>query len=267
MKIERFNIFWIGFHQNSSNTCLYDIFGNELNRRMLIEHLRSWLTWNGSYVNKVSRRKRLEYPKNYREKPSGFWNKMLWSDESKFNLFGSDGKVMVWRSAKEKFGPECTIFTVKHGDGNINCWACFSSSDVGSLIFIDGNMTGELYREILESNLLKSVEKLGMSHDWIFQHDNDPKHRVAIVASWLNRNGVEQLRWPSFSLDLNPIEHLWDDVERQLKKKWPKSQNELKESLIEVWHGIELSTLKKLVDLILSRLNEVIRTQGYPTRY
>ena len=48
-----------------------------------------------SYVNKVNRRKRLEYAKNYREKPFDFWNKVLWLDESKFNLFGSDRKVMV----------------------------------------------------------------------------------------------------------------------------------------------------------------------------
>ena len=64
---------------------------------------------------------------------------------------------------------------------------------MGSLIFIDGTMTGESYREILENNLLKSV-KLGMSHDWIFQYDNDPKHRTAIVANLLNRNGLEPLR-------------------------------------------------------------------------
>ena len=170
------------------------------------------------YVNKINRRKRLEYAKNYREKPLGFRNKVLWSDKSKFNLFGSNGKVVVWCSPKEEFRPECTILTVKHGGGNVKCWGCFSSSGVGSLIFIDGNMTGEPYREILENNLLKSVEKLGMSHDWIFQHDNDPKHRAAIVANWLNRNGVERLYWPLFSPDLNPIEYLWDEVERQLKK-------------------------------------------------
>ena len=191
------------------------------------------------YVNKINRHKHLEYAKNYREKPLGFWNKVLWSDESKFNLFGSDGKVVVWHSPKEEFVAECTIPTVKHGVDNVKCWHCFSSSGVGRLIFIDDNMTGESSREILENNLLKSVEKLRMSDDWIFQHDNDPKHRAAIVANWLNRNGVERFHWPSFSLDLDPVEHLWNEVELQLKKKQPKSQNELKESLIEVWHGIE----------------------------
>ena len=135
------------------------------------------------YVNKINRRKRLEYAKNYREKPLDFWNKLVWSDDSKFNLFGSDRKVMVWRSDKEEFGSECIIPTIKYGGGNDKCWSCFSSSGVSSLIFTDGNMTGESYREILENNSLKSVEKLGMNHDWIFQHDNDPKHRPAIVAN------------------------------------------------------------------------------------
>ena len=160
------------------------------------------------YVNKINRRKRLESAKNYREKSLGFWNKVFWSDESEFSLFRSDGKVVVWRLPKKEFGPECTIPTVKHGGGNVKCWGCFSSSGVDSLIFIDGNMTGESYREILENNLLKSVEKLGMSHDRIFQHDNNPKHRAAIVVNWMNRNELERLHWPSFSPDLDPIEHL-----------------------------------------------------------
>ena len=105
----------------------------------------------------------MEYAKNYREKPSGFWNKVLWSDESKFNLFGSYEKVVVWRSPKEEFGPECTIPIAKHGGGNVKCWACFLSSGAGNLIFIDGETMGESCRQILEYNLLKSVEKLGMN--------------------------------------------------------------------------------------------------------
>ena len=105
-----------------------------------------------------------------------------------------------------------------------------------------------------------------MSDGRIFQHDNDPKHRAVIVANWLNRNGVERLHWSLFSPDLNSIVHLLDEVERRLKKKQPKSQNELKDSLIEVWHGVKLSTLKKLIDSIPNRLNEIIRTKGYPMR-
>ena len=117
------------------------------------------------YLNKANRGKRLEYARTYREKALGFWNNVIWSDESKFNLSGSDGKVIVWRTTKEELEPRCTVPTVKHGGGNVKCWGCFSSSGVGNLVFIDGNMTGELYRAILQKNLLQSAKKLNMAKD------------------------------------------------------------------------------------------------------
>ena len=95
-----------------------------------------------------------------------------------------------------------------------------------------------------------------------FSNMNDPKHRVAIVANWLNKNRVERLHWPSFLPDLSPIEHLWNEVERRLKKKQPKSQNELKESFIEAWHEVELPVLKKLVDWVPSRLTKSIEQKS-----
>ena len=48
-------------------------------------------------------------------------NKILWSDETKIELFGLDAKRDVWR----KLG---TIPTVMHGGGNIMLWGCFSAA-------------------------------------------------------------------------------------------------------------------------------------------
>ena len=191
-----------------------------------------------SLVNKVNRGKRIQYARTYREKLLGFWNQVVWSDESKFNLFGSDGKVMVWRTPKEEFNPMCTVPTVKHDGRSVMCWGCFSTSGVGNLVFIDGNMPGEMYRDILEKNLLQSVKKLKMKKDWVFQQDNDPKHRAAIVTNWLNRNKIERLVWPSFSPDMNPIEHLWDEIERRMKKEQPKNVHELRDALTRVWERL-----------------------------
>ena len=94
---------------------------------------------------------------------------------------------MVWRTTKEELDPQCTVPTVKYGSGSVTCCGCFSSSSVANLIFIDGNMSEELYRDILQKNLLQSPKDLHMDKDWIFQHDNNPKHRAAIVTNWLNR--------------------------------------------------------------------------------
>jgi transposase len=71
------------------------------------------------YVNKTNRLKRLKYAKEMLRKPLGFWDTIVWSDESEFNLFGSDGRIMVWRSRDEEFDPKCTVPTVKHGGGSV----------------------------------------------------------------------------------------------------------------------------------------------------
>ena len=47
------------------------------------------------YMDKVNRIKLVKYTREYREKSSDFWDHVLWTDESRFNLFGSDGKIVV----------------------------------------------------------------------------------------------------------------------------------------------------------------------------
>ncbi|GFT20106.1 transposable element Tc1 transposase [Trichonephila clavipes] len=53
------------------------------------------------------------------ETPQQFWNKVIFSDESKFNIFGSDGRHMVWRKPNTSHHPKHTIPTVKHGGGSV----------------------------------------------------------------------------------------------------------------------------------------------------
>ena len=64
-----------------------------------------------SLVNKVNRRKRLKYSKDMLNKPVGFWETIICSDRSTFNLFGSNGKVLMWRTPKEKFDFKCIVLT------------------------------------------------------------------------------------------------------------------------------------------------------------
>ncbi|GFX02730.1 transposable element Tcb2 transposase [Trichonephila clavipes] len=70
-------------------------------------------------IGKRNRVKRLKFAKEHILKPQQFWNEVIFSDESKFNIFGSDGRRMVWRKPNTSHHPKHTIRNVKHGGGSV----------------------------------------------------------------------------------------------------------------------------------------------------
>ncbi|GFY24670.1 transposable element Tc1 transposase [Trichonephila clavipes] len=102
--------------------------------------------------------------------------KALNCDESKFNIFGSDGRRMVWRKPNTSHHPKYTIPTAKHAGGSVMVWGRMTASGVGKLVFIDGIMHKMAYLNILQNNLKESADKLGLVSNFPFQQDNDPEH-------------------------------------------------------------------------------------------
>ncbi|GFX36647.1 transposable element Tc1 transposase [Trichonephila clavipes] len=95
------------------------------------------------------------------ETPQQFWNEVIFSDESKFNIFGSDGRHMVWHKPNTSYHPKHTIPTVKHGAGSVMVWGCMAASGVGKPVFIDGIMHKMTYLNVLQNNLKESADNLG----------------------------------------------------------------------------------------------------------
>lgn len=89
------------------------------------------------YLNKINRGKRFRFAREMLQKPLRYGENVVLSDESKFNLFGSDEKVMVWRTPREEFDPKCTVPTVKHGGGSVMVWGCFIRHGVRKLYVLD----------------------------------------------------------------------------------------------------------------------------------
>ena len=133
------------------------------------------------YVNRTNPLIRLKYAKEMLRNPLNFGDTIVWSDESKFNLFESDGRIMVWCSRDKKFDRKCTAPPVKHGDGSVMIWGCFTKKEVGKLIILDRTMDRFYHRQISEENLLPSIQRLGLGTNFISMHDSDPKLTSALV--------------------------------------------------------------------------------------
>lgn len=73
-----------------------------------------------------------------------FWNRVFWSDESKFNLLQSDTKTYVRRDPNKALDPRCAGKTRQHGAVLCVGWGAFSWCSVGPIVRIEEIMKKEL---------------------------------------------------------------------------------------------------------------------------
>lgn len=219
------------------------------------------------FVSLINKQKRIAFAKKYQNKDSNFWKRVIFTDESKFNIKSSDGRVKIWREKNTSLSRHNLIPTFKHGGGSVMVWGCFSASGVGNLHFVDGIMTARDYINILKQNLKQSAAKLGISSDFIFQQDNDPKHTALDSRLWILYNCPKYLKTPPQSPDLNPIENLWSIFKKKMKHYDIRNVNDLKVSLRTEWNKISPQLTSKLVESMPRRLSAVIKQKGYPTKY
>ncbi|GFW64292.1 transposable element Tc1 transposase [Trichonephila clavipes] len=79
------------------------------------------------FISLQNQQKRLEFAKTHQLKTDNFWKKVIFSDESKFNVFGSYGRRTVWRKPNTALDPKNLRPTVKHGGDSVMVWGCMAS--------------------------------------------------------------------------------------------------------------------------------------------
>jgi transposase len=222
-------------------------------------------------LKQTHRQRRLKFAHYHENWTVEDWKRVLWTDETKINHIGSDGKVYVWKQRGEPLSDRTTSPTVKHGGGNnLMVWGSMGWNGVGKLIEVQGKMNAEQYCQILDEGVVESFEKLEIPEDErYFQQDNDPKHTSKRATEWFSDNEIQVLEWPAQSPDLNPIEHLWHHLKSQLQQYEtpPKGVHELWERVGKEWNKIPPEVCQRLIESMPRRIQAVIKAKGGHTKY
>ena len=213
----------------------------------------------------VNKQKRLKFAQEHVEWTIDQWKSVLCLDESKFELFGSHWRQYVRRNVNEKSEPDCIVTTVKHGGGSVMFWGCFSHTGVGQLKKIEAIMKKEQYHSILQRHAIPPGINL-IGREFIFQQDNDLKHTSRLCTSYLELKKVAGdlniMEWLPQTLDLNPIELFWEELDRRVRDLKPANLPGLWDCLNEAWNNIPPQALKKLIEGMPKLRAAVIKAKG-----
>ena len=240
-------------------------------RRALKKHgLKSAVKVKKPLLRPQHIRERLEFSQKHREWTVEDWKRVIWSDETKINRFGSDGRKWCWKGPSETLKSRLVQKTVKYGGGSIMVWGCLTSKGPGYLTKIDNGLDADLYCSILSSELMDTISwyKLDKSKI-IFQHDRDPKHTAKKTKKWLEESGLTVLDWPAQSPDLNPIEHMWNALKRKLAgyERMPTGVLELWERVQKEWEQFDEEYCMRLIGSMPDRIAAVLKARGGYTTY
>ena len=171
-----------------------EVNANTIRRTLKRNGLSSRVKRKKPLLSKTHWKKRLEFATKYKNWTVEDWKKVIWSDESKFQIFGSDGKKYCWKRDGELLNDRHVKSTVKFDGGSIFVWGCFTYLGVGYLTRIEGGLDGDLYRQILDDEFLNTLEFYELNaRDIIFQQDNDPKHTAKLTWKWFSDNNIQVL--------------------------------------------------------------------------
>ena len=127
-------------------------------------------------ISEKNRVNRLKFYKLHGSWSIEQWNKVIWSDESRFRLFYSDARQKVWRQTNERYLPECLRKSIQGDGGSIMLWSCFIGNVLGPCYVNNERMNSSSYIQNILSKFYSSfyLQILENCTSPIFQQDNAP---------------------------------------------------------------------------------------------
>ncbi|KAK3562823.1 hypothetical protein QTP86_010397 [Hemibagrus guttatus] len=163
------------------------------------------------------------------------------------------------------------MLTPVHVRGIVMLWAMFCWETLGPAIHVYVTLTRTTYLSIVADHVHPFMETLFPDVCGLFQQDNAPCHKAKMLQEWFDEhnNEFEVLTCPPNSPDLNPIQHLWDVLDKQVRsmKAAPRNLQDFKDLLLTSWCQIPQHTFRDLVESMPQQVRAVSAAKGGPTQY
>ena len=145
------------------------------------------------------------------------------------------------------------VWTRKYGEGKIE------------LVFVDSTLNARQYiNEILEPHVLLYTGAIGAQ--LICIQDNAISHCAKVTQDYLNEQAIVVMDWRACSPDMNPIEHIWDQLKRATYSRMDRNSTlqNLRIIVEHEWANIPQRKIAKLVHSMRKRCLQCIKSHcGY----
>ncbi|XP_045534569.1 uncharacterized protein LOC106711574 [Papilio machaon] len=193
------------------------------------------------------RRDRLEFARNHCEWTLEQWRTVLFSDETRVCLFCNDRRRRVYRRQGERFTQPCFEESVEYGGGSCMFWGGISVDGKTELVCVSRTRGGRGQGSLNAGRYITEILE---------------EHVVPYAGYEVD---IPVMHWPARSPDLNPIEHLWDDLKRRVRARdpAPTTLQELQDAVLEEWEQIPqeaVATLREATDAQRLSIQAATRT-------
>lgn len=143
----------------------------------------------------------------------------------------------------------------------LHLWGAISRKGASPLQIFDGALTTAMYLEILLENVVPFIaENFPEGHR--FHQDNNPKHSAKLSQEFLESTGINWVKSPPRSHDLNPIELVWTDLIQVVAKRLPKTIGQVVVAVKEYWKTLTPEKCSEFIDKLVDVVPKVLDKKG-----